>query len=112
MRGTVHRARRASFTPAAREVLLADVEIPVVSLEDLYGGKLCAVLDRQHPRDLFDVMQLYAHEGITPGIRRALVVYLASTSRPVHEVLFPRMRDISSHPASVWCDRFSGNWWE
>jgi len=95
MRGTVHPARRASFTPAAREILLADVEIPVVSLEDLYGGKLCAALDRQHPRDLFDVMQLYAHEGVTPGIRRALVVYLASTSRPVHEVLFPRMRDIA-----------------
>jgi predicted nucleotidyltransferase component of viral defense system len=94
MRGTLHPARRASFAPAAREILLADVEIPVVSLEDLYGGKLCAALDRQHPRDLFDVMQSYAHEGVTPGIRRALVVYLASTSRPVHQVLFPRMRDI------------------
>lgn len=57
MRGTVHPARRAAFTPAAREVLLADVEIPVVSREDLYGGKLCAALGRQHPRDLFDVMQ-------------------------------------------------------
>ncbi len=66
----------------------------MVSLEDLYGGKLVAAMDRQHPRDLFDVMQLFAHEGITAGIRRAFVVYLASHNRPVHEVLFPSLRDI------------------
>ena len=59
----------------------------------MYGGKLVVAMDRQHPRDLFDVMQLFAHEGITPSIRRAFVVYLASHNRPVHEVLFPAKRD-------------------
>ena len=73
---------------------MADLELPVVSLEDVYGGKLVAALDRQHPRDLFDVMQLFAHEGITDGIRRAFVVYLACHNRPVHEVLFPALHDI------------------
>jgi hypothetical protein len=94
MRGTVHPVRTASLTPNARETLQADLEIPVVSLEDVYGGKLVAAMDRQHPRDLFDVLQLFAHEGITAGIRRAFVVYLASHNRPVHEVLFPSPRDI------------------
>ena len=94
MRGTVQPVRMASLTPKARETLLADLEIPVVSLEDMYGGKLVAALDRQHPRDLFDVMQLFANEGITTGIRRAFVVYLASHNRPVHEVLFPTLQDI------------------
>ena len=94
MRGTVHPVRAAALTPTARDTLLADLEIPVVSLEDVYGGKLVAAMDRQHPRDLFDVMQLFAHEGITSGIRRAFVVYLASHNRPVHEVLFPALRDI------------------
>ena len=61
MRGTVRPVHRASLTPVAREVLMADLEIPVVSLEDMYAGKLVAALDRQHPRDLFDVMQLLAH---------------------------------------------------
>jgi hypothetical protein len=61
----------------------------------MYGSKLVAAMDRQHPRDLFDVMQLFAHEGITPGIRRAFVVYLACHNRPVHEVLFPSLRDVS-----------------
>ncbi|AYH44300.1 nucleotidyl transferase AbiEii/AbiGii toxin family protein [Azoarcus sp. DN11] len=94
MRGTVHPVRLAGLTPLARDTLLADLEIPVVSLEDVYGGKLVAAMDRQHPRDLFDVMQLFAHEGITAGIRRAFVVYLASHNRPVHEVLFPAHRDV------------------
>jgi predicted nucleotidyltransferase component of viral defense system len=94
MRGAVHPVRMASPTQNARETLQADIEIPVVSLEDMYGGKLVAAMDRQHPRDLFDVLQLFAHEGITSDIRRAFVVYLASHNRPVHEVLFPSLRDI------------------
>ena len=94
MRGAVHPVRVASLTQTARDTLQADLEIPVVSLEDMYGGKLVAAMDRQHPRDLFDVLQLFAHEGITAGIRRAFVVYLASHNRPVHEVLFPSSRDI------------------
>ena len=94
MRDTVHLVRNTALSPKARNVLLADLEIPVASLEDVYGGKLVAAMDRQHPRDLFDVMQLLAHEGITHGIRRAFVVYLASHNRPVHEVLFPSLRDI------------------
>lgn len=95
LRGTVHPVRLATLTSSAAEVLLADLELPVVSLEDLYGGKLVAAMDRQHPRDLFDVKQLFLHEGITPAIRRCFVVYLACHNRPAHEVLFPKLRDIS-----------------
>ena len=93
-RGTVGPVRRLSLKPRARDMLRVDLDIPVVSLEDLYGGKLAAALDRQHPRDLFDVMQLFDNEGITPGIRRAFVVYLASHKRPIHEVLDPTLLDV------------------
>ncbi len=102
LRGTVHPVRSASLTPKAKETLLADLELPVVSLEDLYGGKLVAALDRQHPRDLFDVMALFLHGGITPEIRRSFVVYLASHNRPIHEVLFPNLRDISGEYESTF----------
>jgi predicted nucleotidyltransferase component of viral defense system len=95
MRGTLYPVQRASLTKAAQDLLLADLELPMASLEDVYGGKLVAAMDRQHPRDLFDVMQLFAHEGITPRIRKAFVAYLASHNRPVHEVLFPTLRDIT-----------------
>lgn len=95
LRGTVRQVQLASLSARAQDVLQAQLEIPMASLEDIYGGKLVAALDRQHPRDLFDVMQLYAHEGITPAIRRAFVVYLASHNRPPHEVLSPVPREIT-----------------
>lgn len=37
--------------------------INVVSLAELYGGKICAAIDRQHPRDVFDVKLLMENEG-------------------------------------------------
>lgn len=102
LRGTVHPIRSTSLTPKAKDTLLADLELPVVSLEDLYGGKLVAALDRQHPRDLFDVMELFLHGGITSEIRRSFVVYLASHNRPIHEVLFPNLRNISGEYESTF----------
>jgi len=95
IRGTVHPTRRMALTAAASDALMADLDLPLLSPEDIYGGKLVAAMDRQHPRDLFDVMELFAHEGITPEIRRAFVVYLASHNRTLHEVLFPTPKDIS-----------------
>ncbi|KQW64746.1 nucleotidyl transferase AbiEii/AbiGii toxin family protein [Variovorax sp. Root411] len=100
MRGTVRPVAMAGLAPKAEEVLQAELDIPVVSVDDVYGGKLVAAMDRQHPRDLFDVMQLLANEGITSGIRRAFVVYLASHNRPIHEVLFPPLRDVTAEFAA------------
>ena len=63
--------------------------MPTLSVADLYGGKICAALARQHPRDLFDVKLLFENEGITDSIRQAFVIYLASSPRPIHELLNP-----------------------
>lgn len=94
MRGVVNPTQTRPLSDAASRELMSDLELALVSPEDVYGGKLVAAMDRQHPRDLFDVMQLFEHEGITPGIRRAFVVYLASHNRPFHEVLFSTPLDI------------------
>jgi len=94
IRGAVHPTRTMPLTEAASDALMVDLELPLLSPEDIYGGKLVAAMDRQHPRDLFDVMELFAHGGITPAIRRAFVVYLASHNRTFHEVLFPTPKDI------------------
>jgi hypothetical protein len=64
-------------------------EMQVVSFPDLYAGKLVAALDRQHPRDLFDVRDLLANEGIGDELRKAFIVYLLSHNRPFAEVLAP-----------------------
>lgn len=44
----------------------------MVSLEQLYGGKICAALDRKHPRDLFDVKYLLENEGFTSDIKKGI----------------------------------------
>jgi len=95
MRGAVYPTQLVALAATASDALMADLELPLLSTEDIYGGKLVAAMDRQHPRDLFDVMELFAHGGITPAIRRAFVVYLASHNRTIHEVLFPTPKDIT-----------------
>ena len=69
-------------------------DIQVVSFADLYAGKIVAALDRQHPRDLFDVRDLLANEGIDDNLRTAFIVYLMSHNRPMAEVLAPTRKDI------------------
>ncbi len=66
----------------------------VVSFEDLFGGKLHATMDRQHPRDLFDVELLYENEGLTDELFHTFLVYVASSPRPAHELLRPSLRNL------------------
>lgn len=71
-------------------------EMQTVSFADLYGGKIVAALDRQHPRDLYDVRDLLRREGIDDKLRKAFIVYLISHDRPMAEVLAPQLLDIST----------------
>lgn len=73
-------------------------------MAELYGGKLCAALGRQHPRDLFDVYGLLQAEGINNEMRRAFVVFLASHDRPINELLNPNRQNIRQ----VFTDQFEG----
>lgn len=69
-------------------------EIQVASFPDLYAGKICAALDRQHPRDLFDVKLVLENEGFTEDLRKTFLVFLISHQRPIFELLAPNRKDI------------------
>ncbi len=88
MRGSVYPATLMSASKAVVEQF-GFVEMNVLAFEDLYAGKLHAALDRQHPRDLFDVKLLYDNEGLTDDLFRVFLVYAASSARPTHELLAP-----------------------
>lgn len=103
LRGSVHPAVKRALLPAA-EKRFGFAEVATLSFEDTYAGKLVAALDRQHPRDLFDVAQLLANEGLSEGLLDAFVVYLASHGRPIAEVLVPREKDIRE----VYENEFAG----
>jgi hypothetical protein len=95
-RGTVLPPERRALTPAAQQLFSANVEIPVLAAPELYGGKLVAALDRQHPRDLFDVQLMLAGGGWSDDLLDCFVVYLAGHNRPTHEVLFPNEKPLEA----------------
>ncbi len=94
LRGCVFEAETRTVSPMVEETF-GFAEMRVVSFADLYAGKLVAALDRQHPRDLFDVRELLAKEGIDDALRNAFIVYLLSHHRPMSEVLAPTRKDIA-----------------
>jgi predicted nucleotidyltransferase component of viral defense system len=93
LRGTIFPCEERELVRSAQDLFALSVTVNTLSLPDLYGGKLVAALDRQHPRDLFDVKLLVENEGITDDIRRAFVVYLASHDRPMNELIDPVRKD-------------------
>ena len=95
LRGTVYEPALMEVCESVEEEF-GYVETRVVALADLYAGKICAALDRQHPRDLFDVKGLLENEGLTDEIRKAFLVYLSSHNRPMAELLRPKYKDISA----------------
>lgn len=94
LRGTVYEPQRLEVTERV-ERELGYAEVRVVHLADLYAGKICAALDRQHPRDLFDIRLLLENEGLSEQIRKASLVYLISHPRPIAELLSPRFVELS-----------------
>ena len=95
MRGCAYAAELRGVSPAV-EAAFGFAEMKVLSFADLYAGKIVAAFDRQHPRDLFDVRDLLANEGIDDGLRAAFIVYLLSHNRPMAEVLAVRPKDLSA----------------
>lgn len=93
LRGCVFAPELRGVSPSVEDQF-GFAEIQVVSFADLFAGKIMAALDRQHPRDLFDVRELLGNEGITDDLRRAFVVYLISHGRPMSEVLRSPQKDI------------------
>jgi hypothetical protein len=93
LRGCVYEPELRSVSATVEEAF-GFAEMLVVSFADLYAGKIVAALDRQHPRDLFDVRDLLANEGISDDLRRAFIVYLLSHGRPMSEVLAPTRKPI------------------
>lgn len=94
LRGTVYDPVVTPVVPTVEDEF-GFAEMQVVSFADLYAGKIVAALDRQHPRDLFDVRDLLAHEGISDELRRAFLVYLISHNRPMAEVLAPTRKPLA-----------------
>lgn len=96
LRGSVYSPVKKKLSDKAEKEFELSVSVNTLSFEDLYGGKIVAALDRQHPRDLFDIKLLIENEGLTEGVRKAFMVYLISHNRSLMEVLNPGLQDIKN----------------
>jgi predicted nucleotidyltransferase component of viral defense system len=94
IRGSLFPTERKTLSPRARSTFELSVECRTLSENELYAGKICAALDRQHPRDLFDVLMFLREGTFNDAMRKAFIVYLISHDRPMVEILDPRFADI------------------
>ncbi|WP_029044085.1 nucleotidyl transferase AbiEii/AbiGii toxin family protein [Cupriavidus sp. WS] len=95
LRGTVLPVERRPLMARTADRFGVEFDLPVLAPDELYAGKLVAAMDRQHPRDLFDVWQLLGSGGFTAQMVECVVVYLAGHPRPPHEILFGNDKDIA-----------------
>ena len=93
IRGHIFPTRLMDITEAVENEFSKFVTMRVVSHAELFSGKICAALDRQHPRDIFDIHQLFEHEGFSDAIRLGFIAMLVSHSRPMHEIINPHLRE-------------------
>ncbi len=104
IRGSLVPPVSSELCSAAQEAYELFVEIQRLDSAELYAGKLCAALDRQHPRDFFDVIHLQASGPIPDSIRQAFVAYLAAHRRPISELLQPNRKPIDD----LFANHFAG----
>ncbi len=92
-RGHLHPVRLLQVNEKVQERFKKFAAIQVVSDAELYGGKICAALDRQHPRDLFDVYLLFQESGYNEDVKNGFIQALVSHMRTMNEVLEPHLLD-------------------
>ena len=94
LRGFIFAPQVRSLSKKAQDLFETAVTMKILSDAELYGGKICAALDRQHPRDLFDVKTLLDSGRFDEQTRKAFIVHLISHPRPMVELLNPSFIDI------------------
>jgi hypothetical protein len=66
-RGTLLPTKAVPLTQTAQDMFTAEIALPMLDTAEIYGSKLVAAMDRQHPRDIFDVMKMYEKFGLDPA---------------------------------------------
>jgi len=92
-RGHLHPVRLLQVNESVQERFKKFAAMQVVADAELYGEKICAALDRQHPRDIFDVYLLFQESGFNEDVKNGFIEALVSHMRPIHEVLQPHLLD-------------------
>ena len=94
IRGSCYQPKKRKLSKGVSDEFNIYLEYKVLDLKDLYGSKICAALDRQHPRDLFDIKKFFEKKEISiNNLKHSLIFYLLSHRRPIHELLKPELKE-------------------
>ena len=96
IRGVIAQPEQKVLCERAQKMFDVFVETNIVPESQLFGGKLVAALDRQHPRDLFDTRMLLDRNGLTNEMMIGFLFCLFNSNRPIHETLHPKFNDQTS----------------
>jgi len=92
-RGLIEPMEIKSLCKKAQAVFETSNKAKIVSFSQLYGGKISAALDRQHPRDLFDIKLMFDKTNNFDDIRKGFFYSILGGDRPIIESLAPNRTD-------------------
>ena len=94
IRGAVLESALVELNLRVQDIYRIQYEVPVLAFDEIYAGKFCAALDRQHPRDLYDVKKFFENTSISEKLMEVFIIYLLSSPRPPEELLNPNLQTI------------------
>ena len=92
-RGVIEPPVIMQLCETARETFHLNCYANIVSWGQLLGGKICAALGRQHPRDLFDCRGITAEEF--DSVKSGFMLCLLGSDKPIVESFAPNPIDQS-----------------
>lgn len=104
LRGTVYPTEIKDMVEEAENIFDISSTNRTLDYRELYAGKMNAFLDRQHPRDIFD-MGVFLKAGHSMNeIIDATILYIAQGNRMISHLLEPHSKNI----IDVFSDQFLG----
>lgn len=91
LRGSLFQPIVSATKPIIKEKFGLEARVNLLDEREIYAGKFNVALDRQHPRDFFDIQQYLRRSKPSDltRVRPVFCVYLAMSGRPMHEMLDP-----------------------
>ncbi len=90
-RGIIGETVTMPLCESAQETFGVFCKAKIVPLTQLYGGKISAALNRQHPRDLFDIKLMFDYIKDFSEIKYGFIFCLLGGDRPIFESLNPNL---------------------
>lgn len=104
IRGNVLATKNVYLSKEAQKIFELNVEAKCIDEKEIIASKIVAALDRQHPRDLFDIINLVDKNEVPADTINLFIIYALQSSRPLNEIVNPNLKELSQ----VYKNHFEG----